>query len=300
MEIIFTKKNKNRVHAALEGTGKFQKLTTEEWHQFVQNYNYDDGLAPLLWLAEQPTCDRGTALCLYWYLQPDYYCNHVVADSDDYKLIKLIEHNFLSGFYQLENFSFDPTEVFLSPTTNTICIPVEMQKKNGGITFSRIDCEFAFLRYPNDKESKSIEKKIKNAYTIIDQSKLTYVDSSVKELLHTLEQAVKYWMGKDSGKLKLENLSFLWLEALVKNYGWEWMVWDWETGSKICAGHPNKKLVCMSDTIIAHTLSGFQRTAVIQELFDDLKGVSDVGELSQKPYSGNGLLFSSNHLRFNV
>ena len=56
MEIIFTKKNKNKVLAALEGTGKFQKLTTEEWHQFVQNYNY--GLAPLLWLAEQPTCDR--------------------------------------------------------------------------------------------------------------------------------------------------------------------------------------------------------------------------------------------------
>ncbi|WP_404477401.1 DUF4274 domain-containing protein [Sphingobacterium sp. ML3W] len=76
MEIIlFTKKNKNNVNDAIEGEKSYKKLTSEEWHQFVQNYNYDSGNEPFEWLIKQKICDKGTALCLYWHLQPDFYCN---------------------------------------------------------------------------------------------------------------------------------------------------------------------------------------------------------------------------------
>lgn len=305
MSIIFTKKNKNNVHDAIERKKSYKKLTTEEWHQFVQNYNYDDGNEPLNWLIKQKVCDRGTALCLYWYLQPDFYCNEgklkansEILGNNDFELIKEIEKRFLDGFYETSKFSFDPTKEFLNSETDTSCIPKVMQEKTDGVPFERIDVEFAFLRNPNEKELKTINKKIKDAILIIQKTNPEFKYSNVQEVISEIENSIDFWKGKDLGKLKIKNLSYLWLNCLCEKYDWNWIVWDWETGKRIGAANKNKALTCLSDTLIRHTLSEFQPTKIISQLFNDLEGIEKVNELKKNPYTGIGLLFSSEHLKF--
>jgi len=300
MEIVFSKKNKNNVCDAIEGKKSFKKLSAEEWHQFVQNYNYDDGNEPFEWLIKQKTCDKGTALCLYWHLQPDYYCGKEkdYAEDEDFKLIKEIEKRYLEGFYETEQFSFDPTIEFLTSETDISCIPKVMQVKTKGILFERLDVEYAFLRNPNEKELETIHKKIKDAISIIQKTNPSFEDKEVEKTVIAIRDSVEYWKGKDLGKLKIENLSFLWLDCLRKKYHWDWIVWDWETGKAIGASNVSKSLTCMSATIIKHTISNFQPTKIISKLFNALGGIENIREMKQDSYSDIGLLFSTEHLKY--
>lgn len=306
MEITFTKKNKNNVNDAIEGKKSYKKLTSEEWHQFVQNYNYDDGNEPFEWLIRQKICDKGTALCLFWHLQPDFYCKEENVNAysenisdDDYNLIKEIEKRFVEGFYEQELFSFDPKQEFLTSETNVSCIPKIMQEKTNGTLFERIDVEFAFLRNPDEKEVKTIDKKIKDAISILQITNPDFQHTTdVQKTITEIKNCVQHWKGKDLGKIKIENLSFLWLDCLRDKYNWTWIIWDWETGKNIGVSNKSKALTCLSNTIIKHTIDGFQPTNIISKLFNDLNGIERAIEMKQNPYSGIGLLFSSEHLKF--
>lgn len=300
MAVTFTKKNKNNVYNAIEKKKSYKKLTTEEWHQFVQNYNYDDDNEAFEWLIKEKICDKGTALCLYWHLQPDFYCNSKNADTsnDDYNLIKEIERRFLSNFYENELFSFDPKKAFLTSKTDISCIPKIMQQKTKGVPFERMDVEFVFLRNPNKKELKLIDKKIKDAVSIIQLTNPAFQNNNIKETIVHIENSVEHWSKKDLGKIKINNLSYLWLDCLCKKYNWSWVVWDWETGKKIGATNGIRNLTCLSDTLVKHTIDGFQPISVISELFNALNGVEVISEMKKNPYSGVGLLFSSEHLKF--
>jgi hypothetical protein len=301
MTITFSKKNKNNVNNAIEGKKSFKNLTSEEWHQFVQNYNFDDGKEPFEWLIKQKNCDKGTALCLYWFLQPDFYCdeNNIDTSDENYSLIKEIEKRFLDGYYETELFSFDPKKEFLTSETNISCIPQIMQKKTNGVPFEKINVEFAYLRNPDEKELKTIDKKIKDALSIIQKTNPDYsYTKDVQKTITEIINSVEYWKGKDLGKLKIENLSYLWLDCLREKYNWTWIIWDWETGKSIGVSNKNKALTCLSDTIIKHTIDGFQPTNIISKLFEDLNGIEKVFDMKQNPYIGIGLLFSSDHLTF--
>jgi len=302
MEIVFTKRNKNNVCDAIEGKKSYKKLSTEEWHQFVQNYNYDDGNEPFEWLIKQKFCDKGTALCLYWYLQPDYYCGKErnYAEDEDFLLIKEIEKRYLEGFYETELFSFDPKIEFLTSQTNTSCIPIEMQEKSKGIPFERLNVEYAFLRKPNEKELETISKKLKDSVSIIQKTNVSFKDNEIEKTISAIRDCVEYWKGKDVGKIKIENLSFLWLNCLRQKYNWDWIIWDWETGKKIGVSNASKSLTCLSDTIIKHTINGFQPTKIISELFNDLNGIGYMREMKRNPYGGIGLLFSTEHLKYQL
>lgn len=305
MTIAFTKKNKNNVNDALEGRKSFKKLTTQEWHQFIQNYNYDDGNEPFSWLIQQKICDKGTALCLYWYLQPDFYCDESKTTTDaandlnsDYTLIKEIEKRFIEGFYESELFSFDPTHEFLTTGTNLSCIPQIMQEKTNGIPFERVDVEFAFLRNPDEKELKTIDKKIKDAVSILQITNTNFQRTDVKSTIAEIINSIEHWKGKELGKLKIENLSYLWLDCLREQYNWTWVIWDWETGKSFGVTNQSKELTCLSDTLIKHTIDGFQPSSIISKLFTDLNGVERAFDMDENLYSGIGLLFSSDHLKF--
>ncbi|KIO77832.1 hypothetical protein TH53_06735 [Pedobacter lusitanus] len=302
MTITFTRRNKNKVSDAIDGKVSYKKLTAEEWHQFVQNYNYDDGNAPFEWLIRQKICDKGTALCLYWHLQPDFYChekNKTDIIDQDYLLIQEIEKNFSDNFYESEQFSFDPIESdFFDSSTNTACIPKIMLEKTNGILFNRIELEVAFLRNPNEKELKTIDKKVKNAVLIIQEIMPDFVYDNTEVAIDAIVKSVEYWKGKDLGKMTIKNLSYLWLDCLHKKYEWDWIMWDWETGASFGVTNKTKELTCLADTIINHTIDDFQPTSIISDLFKELNGISNIMEMKRDPYSGIGLLFSSDHLAF--
>ncbi|SNR51836.1 DUF4274 domain-containing protein [Flavobacterium sp. ov086] len=305
MEELFNKKSKNRVLKAVNNEMSYQKLTAAELHQFVQHWNYDDGLEPFNWIVKQKHLDKGTALGLYWMLQPDYFCRFKNEDEikedinyESYLLIKEIEKRYVSGYYQDENFSFDPKEEFLDEHSNTKCIPSEMLLKSSGTVFERQDIEFAFLRKPNEKELKTINTKIADAIKIIQISKADFLYDEPENAIKAIIESVEYWKEKDLGKIKIKNLSYLWMDCVHKKHNWDWIIWDWETGNNIGITNTTKELTCLSDTIINHTIDGFQESSIMYDLYKDLAGVNNFYDLKRDPYSGIGLLFSTDHLKF--
>lgn len=302
---LFNKKNKNRVLKAVNNEMSYQKLTAPELHQFVQHWNYDDGLEPFKWIIKQTYLDKGTALCLYWMLQPDYFCKFKNEDEikqdvnfETYQLIKDLEENYISGFYKDQNFSFDPKEEFLDENSSTKCIPAEMLIKSPGIVFERIDIEFAFLRNPNEKELKTIHSKIADAIKIIQISNPDFVYDQTDNTIKGIIESIEYWKTKELGKIKIKNLSYLWMDCIHKKHNWDWIIWDWETGNNIGITNATKELTCLADTIINHTIDGFQKSSIISNLYQDLAGASNFYDLKRDPYSGIGLLFSTDHLKF--
>lgn len=305
MEEVFNKKNKNRVLKAVNGEMSYQKLTAAEWHQFVQNWNYDDGIEPFEWIIKQKTLDKGTVLCLYWLLQPDYFCRFKSEDEaredlyfGQYKLLKEIEERYTTGFYQDENFSFDPKESFADENSDLKCIPSEMLTKTKGVVFERLDIEFAFLRNPNEKELKTIASRIGDAVKIIQLSKPDFVYDNSDTAVSAIVESVEYWKANELGKIKIKNLSYLWMDCMHKKHNWDWIVWDWETGNNLGVTNVTKELTCLADTIINHTIDGFQSALIISDLYKDLEGVNNFYDLKRDPYSGIGLLFSTDHMKF--
>lgn len=301
----FNKKSKNRVLKAVNGEMTYKKLTAPELHQFVQHWNYDDGIEPFDWIIKQKNCDKGTALCLYWSLQPDYFCKFKNEDEikaginyETYLLIKEIEERYCAGFYVDEIFSFNPKDEFLDEHSNTMCIPKEMLEQSAGNVFERQDIEFAFLRNPNEKELKAIDAKIQTAIKIIQVSNPDFIYSETGAAINAIMQSVEYWKGKELGKIKINNLSYLWMDCVQKQHHWNWIIWDWETGNNIGVTNATKELTCLADTIINHTIDGFMPSSIIDDLYKDLAGVSNFYDLKRDPYSGIGLLFSSDHLKF--
>ncbi|MCD0470671.1 DUF4274 domain-containing protein [Flavobacterium sp. JAS] len=305
MEELFNKKSKNRVLKAVNNEMSYQKLTAAELHQFIQHWNYDDGLEPFEWIIRQKHLDKGSALCLYWMLQPDYFCRFENEDAlkedinyEAYLLIKEIEQRYVSNFYAAENFSFDPKEEFLDEHSNTKCIPSEMLLKSPGNVFERQDIEFAFLRKPTEKELKTIATKIADAIKIIQISNPDFLYNQSEDATKAIIESIEYWKEKELGKIKINNLSYLWMDAVHKKYHWDWIIWDWETGNNIGITNTTKELTCLSDTIIRHTIDGFQKSSIIDDLYKDLAGVNNFYDLKRDPYSGIGLLFSTDHLKF--
>ena len=301
----FNKKNKNRVLKAVNSEMSYKKLTAPELHQFVQHWNYDDGIEPFNWIVKQKICDKGTALCLYWFLQPDYFCKFKNEDEikedvnyETYKLIKEIEQRYCNSFYEDENFSFNPKDEFLDENSNTRCIPKEMLEKSAGIIFERQDIEFAFLRKPNEKELKAIDAKIKDAIKTIQGSNSDFIYGETDIAIQAIIESIEYWKGKELGKIKINNLSYLWMDCVHKQHNWDWIIWDWETGKNVGVTNATKELTCLADTIINHTIDGFMPSLIIADLYKDLEGVTNFYDLKRDPYSGIGLLFSTDHMSF--
>lgn len=301
----FNKKNKNRVLKAVNSEMSYKKLTAPELHQFVQHWNYDDGIEPFNWIVKQKICDKGTALCLYWFLQPDYFCKFKNEDEikedvnyETYKLIKEIEQRYCNSFYEDENFSFNPKDEFLDENSNTRCIPKEMLEKSAGTIFERQDIEFAFLRKPNEKELKAIDAKIKDAIKTIQVSNSDFIYGGTDIAIQAIIESIEYWKGKELGKIKINNLSYLWMDCVHKQHNWDWIIWDWETGKNVGVTNATKELTCLADTIINHTIDGFMPSSIIADLYKDLEGVTNFYDLKRDPYSGIGLLFSTDHMSF--
>ena len=50
-----------------------QENGPEEWHKVVCSYNWDNGMAPLLWLVDQEGLDRATAHTMFWLTAPEWF-----------------------------------------------------------------------------------------------------------------------------------------------------------------------------------------------------------------------------------
>ncbi|QDT38831.1 DUF4274 domain-containing protein [Stratiformator vulcanicus] len=85
-----------------------------QWHKVARGWNWQGGIRELSWIARQPTCDRATALMIFWRGSPRYFAQFHFADEvpesrfDEFQLLRDIERRYLSGFYEQCRFTYDP------------------------------------------------------------------------------------------------------------------------------------------------------------------------------------------------
>lgn len=90
------------------------QASPEQWHQVACNWNWDNGEQELRWIIRQPSCDRGTALLVYWHGGPRWYAQYATRDEvprhelEGYALVREIEHRYLTGAYTRQELAFDP------------------------------------------------------------------------------------------------------------------------------------------------------------------------------------------------
>lgn len=75
--------------------------------QFVETYNWDNGLDILEEIAKDPRCDKATALLLYWLSQPYAFDQDLAVESNLLPII--IENNIKNDFYADSENHFDPS-----------------------------------------------------------------------------------------------------------------------------------------------------------------------------------------------
>jgi Domain of unknown function (DUF4274) len=79
-----------------------------EWHGVAVNWNWDIGVEPLLWIVDQPDCDKATALTVFWWSEPVAQINKNSSvynpRGEDYKLVHRILGNWKQ--YRTARFKF--------------------------------------------------------------------------------------------------------------------------------------------------------------------------------------------------
>ncbi len=100
-----------------------QMQSANEFHQYVLNYNCNDGALPLFYVVKHSECDLGTALLIYWLHEDILYPEgdeEPIVDAEEHdwnqlKLMKLIEERVASKAFKNKNIRFSPRE-FLNLT----------------------------------------------------------------------------------------------------------------------------------------------------------------------------------------
>jgi hypothetical protein len=84
----------------------------EDWHRFALDCNWGAHDPALYeWIASQPSCDRATALVLFWKASPEYQLENGESDEssqpEEAELLDLIRKRWLAGAFVKADIAFD-------------------------------------------------------------------------------------------------------------------------------------------------------------------------------------------------
>jgi len=82
------------------------RMTSEQLHSFVVHYNWDDGFAAPRAVLEQPGCERGTALHIYYALGGPF--DEEQANGDHRVFLDEVKARLLSGELPERDVAYDP------------------------------------------------------------------------------------------------------------------------------------------------------------------------------------------------
>ena len=94
-----------------------KKNSPKERQLLAIDWNFDNSKEVIKWIAEQPDTDKGTALYLYWYMNPQFFKKYENREEceeeggwvlEDYDIVEILEKNYISGFYKNQKYAFDP------------------------------------------------------------------------------------------------------------------------------------------------------------------------------------------------
>lgn len=94
-----------------------KKNSPKERQLLAIDWNFDNSKEVIKWIAEQPDTDKGTALFLYWYMNPQYFKKYKDREEweendswalEDFDIVETLEKNYISGFYKNQKYAFNP------------------------------------------------------------------------------------------------------------------------------------------------------------------------------------------------
>lgn len=104
-----------------------KKNSPEARQKLLMCWNFDNSLKVIKWIAEQPDTDKGTALFLYWYMEPSFqkkFANREECEKESswyletYDMLATLEKNYTSGFYKNQIYAFNPQKDIYNSNTN--------------------------------------------------------------------------------------------------------------------------------------------------------------------------------------
>ena len=94
-----------------------KKNSPKERQLLAIDWNFDNSKEVIKWIAEQPDTDKGTALYLYWYMNPQFFKKYENREEceeeggwvlEDFDIVETLEKNYISGFYKNQKYAFNP------------------------------------------------------------------------------------------------------------------------------------------------------------------------------------------------
>ena len=94
-----------------------KKNTPKERQLLAIDWNFDNSKEVIKWIAEQEETDKGTALFLYWYMNPQFFkrfksreeCENDASWAlEDFDIVEILEKNYIAGFYKNQKYAFNP------------------------------------------------------------------------------------------------------------------------------------------------------------------------------------------------
>jgi hypothetical protein len=86
----------------------------DEWHRWATNANWDYGTDLMRWVIDQESCDKGTALSVYYAAQPDYWAQYDTVEAaradvsgETVELMVAICEHWAAGRYRTYDFQPD-------------------------------------------------------------------------------------------------------------------------------------------------------------------------------------------------
>ena len=85
-------------------------MDAAQTHEWVERYNWDDGVGPVRDVVDSPETEFATALLIYWRLEgPWLHSNQGGVNQDARALNARVRDRLLAGFYPEGKLRFDPT-----------------------------------------------------------------------------------------------------------------------------------------------------------------------------------------------
>lgn len=138
----------------------------EDWHRVALDFNWDNRIDSLLWIVQQPECDKATALTIFWLAQPTCYLMPSAKDeaetqtASERQLVQFIAERINAKGYVRSKIAFDAFPLMLQDYDELVA---EVKKSPGGVAWKahpdmkrsirgrevRLDREF-YQRYPEE------------------------------------------------------------------------------------------------------------------------------------------------------
>ena len=139
-EAYFKSATRNKGGASKQARARLQRFqetaTPQDLHTFVSSWNWDAGIDPIRQVIDNPRCDKGTALKVYWLAQPEYYLKYSSRDhvpeyeQDGFDLISHIERKYLGDEYSDAEIPYRPKRKKHQPESSRE-LPQEMYQPVG-------------------------------------------------------------------------------------------------------------------------------------------------------------------------